>query len=301
MKKLFGVITAMTTPFDTSGKVDTAALEKQTEFLISKKVNALYPCGTTGEMYLMSAEERELVAETVVKQAAGRVVVYIHTGAMKLDETIRLSRHAHKIGADGVGVVTPSYFKMSRKAMVQYYQDVSRTLPSDFPIYVYAIPQLSGNEITTPVLQEISDTCANVVGIKYSYADMNQLLQYLSLKNKKFSVVFGPDQLFLPALTLGCDGTVSGCSGPVPEVFVDVYAKFLSGDINAARTAQMKAAEVVQILQGGSDLSIFKTVLSARGVPGGYVRKPLLELDEADKKRVLEAIKPFAGDRYGRN
>ena len=54
MKKLFGVITAMTTPFTQDGKVDTAALEAQTEFLIQKGVQCLYPCGTTGEMYLMS-------------------------------------------------------------------------------------------------------------------------------------------------------------------------------------------------------------------------------------------------------
>ena len=80
MKKLYGVITAMTTPFTADNKVDVAALEAQTEYLIQKGVQCLYPCGTTGEMYLMSAEERELVAETVVKKAAGRVTVFIHVG-----------------------------------------------------------------------------------------------------------------------------------------------------------------------------------------------------------------------------
>ena len=102
MKKLYGVITAMTTPFTADNKVDVAALEAQTEYLIQKGVQCLYPCGTTGEMYLMSAEERELVAETVVKKAAGRVTVFIHVGAMDQDETIRLAQHAQKIGADGV-------------------------------------------------------------------------------------------------------------------------------------------------------------------------------------------------------
>ena len=85
MKKLYGVITAMTTPFTADNKVDVAALEAQTEYLIQKGVQCLYPCGTTGEMYLMSAEERELVAETVVKKAAGRVTVFIHVGAMDQD------------------------------------------------------------------------------------------------------------------------------------------------------------------------------------------------------------------------
>ena len=50
MKKLYGVITAMTTPFTQDNKVDVAALEEQTEFLIQKGIHCLYPCGTTGEM-----------------------------------------------------------------------------------------------------------------------------------------------------------------------------------------------------------------------------------------------------------
>ena len=70
MKKLYGVITAMTTPFDEQGKLDLEALRAQTEFLIEKGVNCLYPCGTTGEMFLCSEEERKTIAETVLKTAA---------------------------------------------------------------------------------------------------------------------------------------------------------------------------------------------------------------------------------------
>ena len=293
MKKLFGVITAMTTPFDSKGRLDTEALEKQTEFLISKKVNCLYPCGTTGEMYLMTAEERKLVAETVVKKTAGRVTVFIHTGAMNQDETIRLSRHALETGADGIGVVTPSYFKISDNAMVQYYCTIAQSLPADFPVYTYSIPQLAGNDISVSVLDEITSRCPNIIGIKYSYPDMNRLLQYLDLKNHSLSVVFGSDQLFLPSLIMGCDGTVSGCAGPMPELLVDVYRKYLAGDIKNAQIAQLKASEVIQHMQNGSDMAVFKTVLSNRGIPGGFVRKPLLELDDEKKRQLLDTLKPY--------
>ena len=61
MKKMKGVITAMTTPFDEHDQVDVKALEEQVEFLIQKGVNCLYPCGTTGEMFNMTPEERELL------------------------------------------------------------------------------------------------------------------------------------------------------------------------------------------------------------------------------------------------
>ena len=293
MKKRYGVITAMTTPFTADGKVDTAALEEQTEYLIEKGIQCLYPCGTTGEMYLMSAEERELVAETVVKKAAGRVTVFIHVGAMTVDETIRLAQHAHKIGADGVGVVTPSYFTVNDRAMVEYYKTVCAALPDDFPVYVYVIPQLAHNDISAATMEQIAAACKNVVGVKYSFADMRRINEYLQVRNGNFSVVPGADDLFLPALVCGCDGVVSGCSGPFPEAFVAVYKAFQSGDLEGARKAQVAATELVKLMQFGGDMSIFKNILTFRGVTGGHMRKPLLDLTDEQVAQLKQQVAPY--------
>lgn len=293
MKKLHGVITAMTTPFTGDNQVDTAALEAQTEFLIQKGVHCLYPCGTTGEMYLMSAEERELVAETVVRKAAGRVTVFIHVGAMTVDETIRLARHAHKIGADGVGVVTPSYFTVHEQAMVEYYKTVCSSLPQDFPVYVYVIPQLAHNDISAAGMEKIAHACKNVVGVKYSFADMRRINEYLRIRGGSFSVVPGADDLFLPCLACGCDGVVSGCSGPFPEAFIAVYDAFQAGDIAAARSAQAYATDLVKLMEFGADMSIFKNILSFRGVPGGHMRAPLTDLTAAQAAQLKERVTPY--------
>lgn len=293
MKKLYGVITAMTTPFDEKGQVDAEALEQQTEFLIGKGVDCLYPTGTTGEMYLCSAEERELIAETVVKKAAGRVTVFIHVGAMTQDETIRLARHAHKTGADGVGVVTPSYFTVDERAMIAYYKEVCGALPQDFPVYVYVIPQLAHNDILPETMEKICAACPNVVGVKYSYPDMSRIMKYLRVKGGDFSVVFGADHLFLPALAAGCDGTVSGCSGPFPEPFVEVYRQFKAGNLEAAQKAQDHANDIVWLMKSGSDMSIFKNILTFRGVRGGHMRKPLLDLPETDVAKLRQDVEKF--------
>lgn len=293
MKKLYGVITAMTTPFDEKGQVDAEALEQQTEFLIEKGVDCLYPTGTTGEMYLCSAEERELIAETVVKKAAGRVTVFIHVGAMTQDETIRLARHAHKIGADGIGVVTPSYFTVDERAMIAYYKEVCGALPQDFPVYVYVIPQLAHNDILPETMEKICAACPNVVGVKYSYPDMSRIMKYLRVKGGDFSVVFGADHLFLPALAAGCDGTVSGCSGPFPEPFVEVYRQFKAGNLEAAQKAQDHANDIVWLMKSGSDMSIFKNILTFRGVRGGHMRKPLLDLPETDVAKLRQDVEKF--------
>ena len=293
MKKLYGVITAMTTPFTVDGQVDYEAIEQQTEFLIGKGVHCLYPTGTTGEMYLCSAEEREKIAETVVKKAEGRVTVFIHVGAMTQDETVRLAKHAQAIGADGIGVVTPSYFTVDDRAMVEYYKCICNSVTEDFPVYAYAIPQLAHNGISCEVLEEVCAACPNMVGIKYSFADFTQLLKYKKVNNGKFSVVFGADHLFLPVLTMGCDGTVSGCSGPFPEYFVEIYKLFCEGKMEEARKAQEHANELVWLMKSGADMSIFKNILTMRGVRGGYMRKPLLDLTPEAIEKLEEQVKSY--------
>ena len=279
MKKLFGVITAMTTPFDENDQVDIEALEQQTEFLIEKGVNCLYPCGSTGEMHLMSVEEREKAAETVIRKAAGRVTTFVHCGAMNLQDTVRLCQHAHSIGADGVGVVTPSYFNVSERVILQYYKDICASLPKDFSVYVYVIPQCTTNDVSVDLMNKIADACPQVIGVKYSYRDVRRIIQYLTVRNGNFSVVVGADDLFLPCLIMGADGTVSGCSGPMPEAFIEVYRLFIEGKLDKARKAQFTLSKHCEFLQYGGDISIYKSILNLRGVRGGHMRKPLLDLE----------------------
>ncbi len=293
MKKLYGVTTAMMTPFDGNELLDLDALERETDFLIEKGVHCLYPCGTNGEMYLMSAEEREAVAETVVKRAAGRAVVYIHTGAMSEDETVRLSIHACKIGADGVGIVTPCYFKMSPRALLEYYKRVCSKLPPDFPVYVYVIPQLTGNDVPADLMEEIAAACPNVVGVKYSFPNVERAAEYTRVRGGDFSVMVGADHLFLPMLAAGCDGTITGCATVLPEIFVAIYDTFRRGDLDGARALQTEAVKVIDILKRGTDLSVFKVGQTLRGIRGGHVRRPLLDLPDDEAAELKARIAPY--------
>lgn len=282
MKKLQGVTTAMVTPFDANGKILIETVRQMTEFLVRRGVNCLYPCGTTGEMFLMAEADRRLMAETVVRQNAGRLTIYIHVGAMDQEETIRLARHACDIGADGVGIVTPAFFGTSPEAMVQYYTKVLHAIPADFPAYLYNIPQCAANDLLPDVVLRILDACPNVAGIKYSLADMVRTYEYLALRDG-FEVVQGADRLFLPALAMGCSGTVSGVSAVYPEPFVKVYEAFVRGDLEDARRWQMLANRFVMALGAGSNMAIFKSGLRFRGLDAGHMHRPQIDLSPAQE------------------
>jgi len=293
MKKLYGVATAMITPLDKNDRILEQSIRDHVNFLIQKGVNCLYPLGTTGEMYLLTVEERKKVAETVVSEADKRVNVFIHVGAMNQKDTIELAKHASEIDADGIGVVTPSFFSVNSRELEEYFLTIARSVPEDFPVYLYNIPQCSGNDLLPETVENIVKRAANVIGIKYSFADMLRTFEYLKINNSSFSVVSGCDKLFHEILTMGCDGTISGISSVFPEPFVAIYKAFNEGNLEEARKQQRIANEVANILRNGTNMAYFKAALKMRGIDAGHMRKPLLDLTEEQTAELENQLKDY--------
>ena len=293
MKKMYGVITAMVTPFTPEDTIDEAALRSYTEYLIESGVHCLYPCGTTGEMLKMTTEERKRVAEIVLDQAQGRVLVFIHVGAMTTAQTIELAQHAQQIGADGVGVVTPQFFSVTDREMEEFYVAVAASVRDDFPVYIYGIPQCAANDVRPAVVDRIVKRAKNVVGVKYSYPDFIRVKDYLLCNDGNFDVVVGPDRLFLPALAMGCVGTVSGVSNCGPKPFVAVYDAFLAGDLEGAQQAQIQANELCELTLSGANMAIFKAIMHANGLPFGHMRAPALDLNTDELQHYIGAYEAY--------
>lgn len=290
MKRLYGITTAMVTPFTEAGEVDVPAVRALTDFLIEKGVHGLFPLGTTGEMNKLSIEERKQVAEAVISQAAGRVHVFIQVGAQTMGSTLELARHALEAGADGIGVVTPFFLGADDRELEEYYVTVAKQLPDDFPVYLYNIPQASANDLKPEVAERIVRRTENVVGIKYSYPDFVRLQEYSFVNGGDFSVLTGTDRLLTAALALGCDGTVSGVSGVWPEPFVRAYEAFCMGDLETARTHQSVATAYCVALKGGSNMSYFKEALKMRGIDVGGMRRPQLDLTASQLSELKSAL-----------
>lgn len=298
MKKMYGVITPIVTPFTKQGQVDLAATNELVDYLIEKGVHGLYPCGTTGEMLKMNSEERKLFAQAVVECADGRIPVYIQVGAATTTEAIELARHAVEIGSDGIGVVTPQFFKVSDREMEEYYVAVASSVPVDFPVYLYTIPQCAANDIKPEVVDRIVSRSPNVVGIKYSGSDFIQLKDYLLCNNGAFDVIIGPDRLVLPALAMGCVGTVSGCSQCCPEPFVETYEAFAAGDLAMARAASKRATELCEIVTSGANIAYFKAALAHNGVTTSHMRAPALDLEGEELVQLNNTLRSYK-DTYG--
>src|SRR5476649_402310 len=104
--KFHGALTALVTPFTAEG-IDEAAYKKLIDWQIAEGIHGLVPCGTTGESPTLSEEEHFKVVDLCVQAVAKRVPVVAGAGSNSTREAVNMTKHAAKVGADAVLVVTP--------------------------------------------------------------------------------------------------------------------------------------------------------------------------------------------------
>lgn len=271
---LRGVIVALITPFHEDGSVNLAALEQLVDFLLGAGVHGLFVNGTTGEGPLLTPDERRTVAETVVRRARGRVPVIVQAGTPVTAETIAQVHHARACGADAAALLCPYYYRLDNDALIEHFCTVADSVP-DYPLYLYNIPQRTGNTISPEVTAAVAERCPNVVGEKDSSGDLSGIIAKQRTRGGDFEVLIGSDGLVLSSLVAGVQAAVSGNANVFPDLFVALFQAYWDGDLVAARAVQEKIHIVRAALRDGADLSLIKGMLAHRGIPAGPVRPPL--------------------------
>ena len=263
MKKLYGVVTALLTPARTDAEIDCDEAVRLARFAADGGVNGLFVGGTNGEGIKYSTTQRAKLAQAIVENVDhSRTMVCIHTGAARLEDTIELTQQAHAVGADCAAVVSPSFLSYDEDELYDYYAAVLESTPRDFPVYLYNIPQRTGNDISPAVCRRLNRRYDNLVGIKYSFNDLVRTQQYLEIDG--FSVLHGWDVYQLQYLTLGCDGIVSGLSGVCPVPFVKLRECWLKNDIAGAQAWQAVCQEVGKVYCGGN-IAVMKQAMRLAG------------------------------------
>lgn len=291
MKKLFGTVVPIITPLTEEDKIDVESLKRLTDHCINNGLQCLYPCGTTGEMMYLTVEERKLVAETVVKHTAGRAPVFVHVGAWNLKDTIELAQHAVEIGADGIGVVTPTFYQISDRGIADYYIAVAKSVPEDFPVYLYGIKQNAINDLTKATCEMAVAECKNIIGAKYSFPDMTRLQELMLVNDENFSVLVGPDHLFEAVVAVGGDGVVSGNAMCIPEHYAAVWDALEKKDFDLATKLQRKTNVLNATMCEVNNIAAYKVILKEEGVISTTVmRRPYENLTPEQEKDLLVKI-----------
>src|SRR3954452_8660675 len=274
MSDFHGVLPALITPFTPDGAdIDADALRANVERLIGAGVGGLVPGGSTGEFTTLSNAERRELIELAVAAAAGRVPVVAGSGALSTAETVELSAHAERAGADAVMVVPPFYDGLSWRELQAHYAAGADAI--SIPIMYYNLPSASGVTLTAEQLRELP-----VTSLKDTGGDAVAATELIQTDGP--TLLNGWDTLTFAALAAGVRAVVWGAASILPEHCVELHRLLIDDiDLPAARELWARLWPVCQFLEGESYPAAVKAACRLAGDRTGPVRPPLLPLDDA--------------------
>jgi len=285
-----GIIAAVVTPFTKGGEyVDFDKVAPLAARMSDMGASGLFPCGTTGEGLLCSAEERKTILDETLQGAGKKVRVIAHTGAMDTATTIELTQHAQAAGAYAAAVIAPCFYSYDDAALEQYYAAVAKSVPG-FPVLLYNLPSCAKNALSAELVHRLATSHENIVGIKDSSGNMPLLTRLFGEAPAGFSVINGTDEQGYQALMSGGKAVVSGSSNAYIDLYMAVVSNVNKGNLKKAWQAQLRLARATRLFTYGGGLAALKEIMRLRGFDPGYVRPPQRELNAAEKKRLAKGL-----------
>ena len=281
LDKYQGIFPAFYACYDEEGNISPERVRALTEYFVQQGVNGLYVGGSSGECIYHSVEERKIVLENVVKQAAGRLVIIAHVACNNTADSQVLAAHAEGLGVDAIAAIPPIYFKLPDRAIAKYWNDISAAAPhTDFVIY--NIPQLAGVALSPSLLRTMLQN-PNVIGVKNSSMPVQDIEDW----RDQGAIVFnGPDEQLLAGLTAGASGGIGGTYGAMPRLYLKIYELFKNNQIIEARKIMDECRRMIYDLCSaqGNMYAVIKAVLKiTAGLECGGVREPLYNLVPEDQ------------------
>ena len=275
--KYQGIFPAFYACYDKEGRVDAQAVRALAGHLLDKGVKGLYVGGSSGECIYQSVAERKETLEAVI---------IAHVACNNTADSRELAAHAEGLGVDAIAAIPPIYFHLPPKGIAKYWNDISDAAPNtDF--IIYNIPQLAGVALTVPLLQEMLKN-PRVIGVKNS----SMPVQDIQMWRDEGAIVFnGPDEQLLSGLAAGAAGGIGGTYAAMPELYLEIYRCFQTGELEKGREIQNECCRIIYKMCSaqGNMYAVIKEIIRLQGGPDvGSVRAPLLELAQDDQPIIQE-------------
>jgi len=286
-----GSIVALITPMREDGTFDEQAYARFIDWQITQGTQGIVPVGTTGESPTLTHAEHMRAVEVAVEAAARRVPVIAGAGSNSTAEAIILARHARKVGADGVMVVTPYYNKPSQEGLFRHYTAVADA--ADLPLIIYNIPSRSVVDMSVETMARLAQH-RHIVGVKDATANLTRPLHTRRACGAGFVQLSGEDHTVVSFLAAGGDGCISVTANLAPRLCADLHEAWREGRVEDAIALQDQLLPLHDAMFCEPSPGPAKYGASLLGFGTNTTRLPLAPITPAAEARVRGAMAELA-------
>ncbi|MGY4524252.1 dihydrodipicolinate synthase family protein [Pseudomonas sp. TE21394] len=285
--KFEGIYTPAITPLAADGSIDKAAFAEVLEYLVESKIHGVIIGGSTGEYYAHTTQERIELAAQAKDVLNGRLPLIVGTGGIRTEDAVAFAQHAKEIKADALLVGTPPYALPTQQEIALHVKAVDAA--AGLPIMLYNYP----GRMSVSMGEEFFDAVAdvnNIIAIKESSGDMAQLHR-LAIKRPYIQLSCGWDDQALEFFAWGAKSWVCAGSNFIPREHVALYeACVVEKNFDKGRKIMAAMMPLMDFLEGGKFVQSIKYGCALNGLSTGGVRKPLYDLDAAEKQELQRVV-----------
>jgi 4-hydroxy-tetrahydrodipicolinate synthase len=284
-----GAMVALVTPFQ-DGEIDFRTLDELIDFQLENGIDAIVPCGTTGESPTLSHPEHKEVIERVVKAVGGKVPVIAGAGSNSTAEAIELTAFSKKVGADATLQVCPYYNKPTQEGFYQHFKVIAEEV--DLPIVLYNIPgRCGGTGLTAETVARLAEI-ENIVAIKEATGRLDMASEIAT--SCDMTIISGDDSLTLPIASVGGKGVISVVANIVPADVKAMTDLILEGDFTSALKWHKKLFALSKNMLGLATNPIpIKAAMAMLNMAPEELRLPMTALDESKKAILRQTLKDY--------
>jgi 4-hydroxy-2-oxoglutarate aldolase len=294
-----GIYPPLPTFFTDQEELDLSTLRFHMQRLADTGIAGYVLLGSNGEAVHLSEEEREQVISTgraMLTQSEGQLPLIVGCGAQSTRMTLAYCRQAAQAGADIALILPPSYYKsrMDNRALLAHYRTLADQSP--LPILLYNMPGASaGLDLDASTICSLAEH-SNIVGVKDSSGNITKLAEIIANVPSTFRVLAGNAGMFLAALSVGANGTITALANVFPYAVCLLQALFEAGEWEDARTLQARLIPINAAVTTRFGVPGLKSALELTAGYGGLSRQPLQPLNALEYAQLAEAVQNFPID-----
>ena len=285
--KLTGVLPALVTPFDGTGRIDLAAFARHLTLLRASGVSGWVPCGSSGEYNLLSDAEREQVLRFVRDFARPGEMLIAGTNAPSTAGVIANTLRAKQMGYHAVLLAVPFYTKPTQPEIIRHFNAVVDA--TDMNIVLYSYPGKDGVEIGYEALDALADN-PRIIAIKESSGVLQRAIGISQRYAGRIQLVSGSDDIAWDFMHWGADSWICGPANCMARPICEMDRACRAGDHARAKAIMQLLWPAMNVLESGKYVQKLKYGCALQENPVGDCRMPFGPLTQAEKDEFAAAM-----------
>ena len=284
-----GIVVPIVTPLTADGKFNETAYRGLIDYLADNGIHGVFPFGTTGEFYAFDQGFYDNLLEVTKDAVKGRMQIYAGANHITTRGAAGIARAVERVGGiDALSVLTPMFVSPTQQEVYEYYREIAAE--TSLPIIIYNNRPKTNVTVEPATVAKLAEI-DNIVAVKDSTGDFTNTEEYLRLtRGMDFHVMMGRDTLIFGALCYGAAGAIASCANVAPRVAVDIYEKFMAGDMKGALEAQFTFSALRIATNMGTFPVVLKEALKLIGHDCGDCVKPIQPLSDAQRAKLREVL-----------